>query len=49
MQLLKYNYALPRNRKINTLQARIHGGGGGGDILELKKRDGRRDSACKDS
>ena len=20
MQLLKYNYALPRNRKINTLQ-----------------------------
>jgi hypothetical protein len=43
MQLLKYNYALPRNRKINTLQARIHGGGGGGDILELKKTDGRRE------
>ena len=47
MQLLKYNYALPRNRKINTLQARIRGGGG--DILELKKTDGRRDIACKDS
>jgi hypothetical protein len=29
MQLLKYDYALPRNRKINTLQARIRGGGGG--------------------